>query len=315
MKRGINVPSPLFRDPIYDGATDPVVVWNKEERCWWMFYTQRRSSCITIGVSNIHGTKIGIACSKDGNKWLYRGTIPNLDFEPGHNTFWAPEVIFAEGEYHMYVSYITGIPVDWNYERHIIHYTSKDLWNWKYEQIIPLSSERVIDACVYEIGPHEYKMWYKDEDNQSHSYSAISQDLYNWKVLGEEVTDCAHEGTNVFELNGIKWMITDFWNGLAVYQSEDFTNWKRQDSNLLDLPGIRQEDTTIGHHADVVVYNNHAYIFYFVHPEFSKELCDNKTSVTTYRESRTCIQAAELKIKNGFLHCDRNEEFQFIWNE
>lgn len=28
-------PAPLYRDPVYDGVADPVVVWNKEDRSWW----------------------------------------------------------------------------------------------------------------------------------------------------------------------------------------------------------------------------------------------------------------------------------------
>lgn len=305
------LPAPLFRDPMYDGATDPVVIWNNEEMCWWMFYTQRRSSDISIGVSHIHGTKIGIATSKDAQKWLYRGTVPNLDFEPGLNTFWAPEVIFAEGMYHMYVSYITGVPTDWNYERHIIHYTAKDMWNWKFESVLELSSDRVIDACVYEVEPHLYKMWYKDEKNNSHTYSAVSRDLYNWEVLGAEITDCAHEGPNVFEFGGTKWMITDCWDGLAVYKSDDFTNWSRCEENILREPGTRIDDTTMGNHADILVHGEKAYIFYFVHPEFTKEMRNDRTTIITYKEARASIQIAELKVENGNMICDRNHEVYF----
>lgn len=29
-------PAPLFRDPVTDGAADPVIVWNREEKSWWM---------------------------------------------------------------------------------------------------------------------------------------------------------------------------------------------------------------------------------------------------------------------------------------
>jgi len=35
---------PLFRDPLYDGAADPVVVWNRRERKWFMLYTNRRAN-------------------------------------------------------------------------------------------------------------------------------------------------------------------------------------------------------------------------------------------------------------------------------
>ena len=42
-----------------------------------------------------------------------------------------------------------------------------------------------------------------------------------------EVADCGQEGPNVFELGGKILMISDFWNGLAVYTSEDYTHWTR----------------------------------------------------------------------------------------
>ncbi|MEY8745235.1 hypothetical protein AB9M62_38850 [Bacillales bacterium AN1005] len=44
--------APLFRDPIYDGAADPVVVWNHVEQAWWMIYTNRRA---TAGGPSSHG--------------------------------------------------------------------------------------------------------------------------------------------------------------------------------------------------------------------------------------------------------------------
>ena len=223
----ITLPSPLFRDPIHDCPTDPTVIWSEEENQWYLFYTQRRADAPAIGVSWVHGTKIGVASSADGNKWLYRGTLEGLDIERGHNTFWAPEIIRAEGAYHMYVSYITGIPTDWNYPRQMLHYVSDNLWDWRFLGRVELDSERVIDACVYEVEPGLYKMWYKDENRDSRTFAAISRDLHSWEVLGAEITDCAQEGPNVFELGGIKWMISDYWNGLAVYRSEDFTNWTR----------------------------------------------------------------------------------------
>ena len=162
----------------------------------------------------MHGTALGVATSRDGTKWLYRGTLEGLDIEPGHNTFWAPEIIEAEGLYHMYVSYITGIPNDWEYPRWMLHYTSTNLWDWRFEGRVDLDSERVIDACVYEIAPHTYKMWYKDEDKESRTYAAVSYDLYHWDAVGEEVADCGQEGPNVFELGGKIWMIRISGTGL-----------------------------------------------------------------------------------------------------
>ena len=89
-----------------------------------LFYTQRRANDPAVGVSWVHGTKIGVAESRDGAKWLYRGAL-DLEFERGHNTFWAPEILWAQGAYHMYVSYITGIPTDWEYPRRMLHYVSR----------------------------------------------------------------------------------------------------------------------------------------------------------------------------------------------
>lgn len=301
--------APLFRDPIYDAPTDPVVIWNNEQREWWMLYTQRRSAGITEGVSHIHGTAVGVASSKDGSRWLYRGTLPNLDFEIGHNTFWAPEVIFAEGEYHMYVTYITGIPVDWNRERHIVHYTSDDLWNWEYQGILQLSSEKVIDACVHMLLDGTYKMWYKDEAHGSHTYTAVSDDLYEWRVGGAEITDCPHEGPNVFEFGGKIWMITDEWNGLGVYESEDYAHWTRN-GVILREGGSREGDGVMGNHADVVVKDGEAYIFYFTHPFFPNEERLSGGTVDTAKKGRTCIQAARLAVRDGKLCCDRDEEFE-----
>ncbi len=31
-------PAPLFRDPVFDGAADPSLIWNDQERAWWVFY-------------------------------------------------------------------------------------------------------------------------------------------------------------------------------------------------------------------------------------------------------------------------------------
>lgn len=306
----IMIEAPLFRDPIYDAPTDPTVIWNNERREWWMFYTQRRASRNIVGVAHIHGSAIGIATSKDGSRWLYRGTLPNLDFEFGHNTFWAPEVIFAEGEYHMYVTYITGIPIDWNRERHIVHYTSDNLWDWTFQSILELSSDRVIDACVHQLPDGTYKMWYKDEAHGSFSYTAVSDDLYNWKAGGAEITDRHHEGPNVFEFKGKVWMITDEWNGLGVYESADYTNWTKNGVILRD-GGNRPCDGVMANHADVVVHGDEAYIFYFTHPYFRNEDRLSSGFVMGEEHGRTCIQAARLTVEDGKLCCNRDEDFDF----
>src|ERR1700755_2995738 len=67
---------PLFRDPVYDGAADPTLIWNPKVKKWWMFYTNRRANVPDLkGVTWVHGTPIGIAESADGGAtWKYVGT-------------------------------------------------------------------------------------------------------------------------------------------------------------------------------------------------------------------------------------------------
>lgn len=299
--------APLFRDPVFDGAADPAIIWNSREKEWWMFYTNRRAWSPNTGVAYVHGTDIGIAVSGDGKKtWIYRGTAQGLEFEWGRNTFWAPEVIEHEGVYHMYVSYVRGIPADWNCSRKIIHYTSSNLWEWEFQSILPLSSDRVIDACVIAMPDKSFKMWYKDEVHDSYTYTAYSRDLYHWQAGGAEITDCPHEGPNVFAFRGKYWMITDPWEGLGVYVSENAQSWKRC-ANILDTPGTREDDGAPGAHADVLVCGEHAYIFYFTHPEKNNPELEHAGDVLSeYRRNRSSIQVAELVVRDGELFCDRN---------
>ena len=178
------VKSPLFRDPMLDGATDPTLIFNRQTHEWWMFYTARRATAEGEGVAWVHGTDIGVASSKDGKSWLYRGVANGLNFEPGRNTYWAPEVIWHDGNYHMYVTYITGVPTAWVGDRRILHYTSKNLWDWEFKSVLTLSSNRVIDAGIYPLPNGDWRMWYKDEANHSHIYAADSSDLNKWTVKG-----------------------------------------------------------------------------------------------------------------------------------
>jgi hypothetical protein len=306
--------APLFRDPIHDGAADPTIIWNREEQSWWILYTNRRANVDGRGVGWVHGTEIGIASSSDGGQsWLYRGVLSGLEFERGRNTFWAPEVLWAEGVYHMYVSYVRGVPYDWSGDRRIVHMTSNNLWDWRLEEVLTLSSNRVIDACVARLPNGLWRMWYKDEANESHTYAADSPDLYHWTVVGSVITDCAHEGPNVFGLQGAWWMITDHWHGLGVYRSDDGERWVRQ-GDILDRPGQRRDDRALGHHADVLVQGERAYIFYFTHPEEHRTADRPRPGfedMVPYAARRTSLQAAQLVVRDGRLTCDRDEAFDF----
>lgn len=298
--------APLFRDPIHDGAADPVIIWNRAEQCWWMLYTNRRADAPGPGFTWIHGTDIGVASSADGGRrWLYRGTVRGLEFESGRNTFWAPEVIWHNGLYHMYLSYVRGVPTTWEWGRDIVHYTSENLWDWQFRSVLKLSSPRVIDACVYRLPDGRWRMLYKDENHDCASYAADSTDLYHWVVAGPVVSDCAHEGPNAFFWRGSWWLVTDFWRGLGVYRSDDGIVWTRQ-ANILDKPGTRPDDDGLGHHADVLVQGGRAFIFYFVHPKEKNE------AASDYDRRRSSLQVAELELVDGVLVCDRDKPFDFL---
>lgn len=299
--------APLFCDPIYNGATDPVLVYNRNAKEWWMIYTSRRATFEGPGFAWVHGSDLGVASSTDGGKsWVYRGILEGLDIEWGRNTFWAPEIVCVDGVYHMYVSYIQGVPTVWEgHKRIILHYMSQDMLNWSYRAPVALSSDRVIDACIYRMPNGRFRMWYKDEANGSVTYAADSSDLYNWEVVGPVLTHQAHEGPNVFRFQGYYWMIIDEWRGQGVFRSNDLEHWERN-GLILNNPGARLDDEGIGFHADVVVQEKEAYIFYFTHPG---RIGDWDT-VSSYASRRSSIQVARLEVVDGILVCDRDKPFE-----
>jgi len=298
-------PAPLYRDPVFDGAADPSLIWNDKERAWWVFYTNRRANAPDAqdGVRWCHGTDIGIASSTDGGRtWTYRGTAKGLEFEPGRNTFWAPCLVEHGRTYHMFVAYVRGVPADWSGDRHIVHYTSRNLVDWKHEGIVPLSSERVIDAFIHAKPSGGWRMWYKDEANKSHIYAADSEDLFKWAVAGPVVTGKAQEGAAVFWWQGSYWMLVDRWQGMGVLRSPDLATWTEQSGTILGVPGRRPDDGDIGRHGEVVVQGPDAYIFYFTHP-FGPKVH------TEPGKHRSSLQVARLEIKSGTLVCDRDAAF------
>ncbi|MDQ8184033.1 family 43 glycosylhydrolase [Pelagicoccus sp. SDUM812002] len=301
---------PLFRDPIFDGAADPVVIWNELRGRWWMFYTNRRANADELfGVQWVHGTHIGIAESKDqGASWerhsqaKINGLPPELQVEDP--THWAPEVIRGpDGSYHMYLTFVPGVFDNWGHPRVIVHLTSDDLENWNYQSTLSLVNEKVIDACVYQIGENHWRLWYNNELDGKSIYYADSTDLFNWEDKGKAVGDKSGEGPKVFNWKGYFWMITDVWSGLGVYRSDDALNWQRQEGkNLLETPGSGEDDGVIGGHPDVLVQGDRAYLFYFTHP--------GRTDLSLpdgYETRRSSIQVVELEFANGKLDADRDE--------
>ncbi len=296
---------PLYRDPIFDGAADPTVIWNPIEAAWWMIYTNRPIT-IETGLSWLFGSDLGVASSIDGGAtWQYRGIIEGLQFEWGRGTFWAPEIFAAEGRFHMYVSYIRGIPVEGPPPTmRIHHYTSHDLVDWQHRGPLELSSDRLIDACVIERPDGGYRMWWKDETTGSSTWSADSDDLSDWTVTGEVLrTPGGHEGPNVFDFGGWFWLIVDSWDGQLVYRSTDLESWEPDGVILagpIGQPHRRIDDAGPGLHADVLVSGGRAWIFYFTHPDRTGP------EHPTIRSRRSSIQVAELTVVDGHLVCDRD---------
>ena len=303
-------PSPLFCDPIFDGASDPTIIWNREEKQWWIIYTQRRSIAPQNGVAWVHGTALGVASSDDnGQTWIYRGTLNIEPTEHGQNTYWAPEVMWANGLYHMFVSYITGIPTTWDRPRHIQHYTSNDLWNWKYVSTLDMLGDKAIDACVHPMPKGGWRLYYKNETANSHTQYAESEDLYHWHYRGDATNDCPQEGPNVFELGGELFLIADIWDGLAVYKSIDGMHWLRQEKNIFSGAGMRNQDCNRAHHADVLSFGTHAYLFYFVNPTEHRDAYEENIGDDI---RRSVLQVALLVNQDGCLKTVRDEPFEFI---
>jgi sucrose-6-phosphate hydrolase SacC (GH32 family) len=300
-------PKPLYDDPVYHGAADPVIIYNKAEKKWWMFYTNRRASINDSTVQWVHGTRIGIAESKDGVKWNYVDTA-NIKYRPDSDyTFWAPDVIEHEGTYHMYLTYVPGTFKDWNHPRVIVHLISSDLRNWKYQSTLPLVNQKVIDACVLKLPEGGWRLWYNNEKEGKSIWYADSKDLYHWEDKGKAIA-ARGEGPKVFFWREKYWMIVDAWKGMEVYSSDDLLTWEKQASRILEEPGKGKDDQAIGGHCDVLVNDGHAYIYYFTHPGRSKASPAPRGS---FDDKRSVIQLAELKYSDGIITCDRNEELTF----
>jgi hypothetical protein len=311
-----DAPAPLFRDPVYDGAADPSMLWDREREQWWLCYTQRRATLDVPGVAWVHGTEIGVATSPDGRRFLYRGTL-DLDVEPGHNTYWAPEIFHHDGTYHLFVSYLPGVPRTWEGPRSIVHATSPDLQDWTVKQRLSLSSQKVIDPDVHRLPDGTWRLWYKDEVGGATINVADSDALETW-TPDENLTidDGGQEAPIVFEWRDYYWLMTDPHDpqtGLRVYRSPDAEEWTRQPYNLLEEAGVRPGDDYQGGHPDVFVVDDTPYLLYHVHQSGA----ENRYILKDGRARQTALQVAPLDIDeerggNGdatdgpWLSCDRD---------
>ena len=308
-------PGEVYRDPVYDGATDPTVVRAPEG--WWMFYTQRRAThpAPGPGVAWVHGSRIGVARSGDGDRWEYEGTLAPGDgsalaLTPGppplevDRTHWAPEVMHDGTRWRMYLTEIEGVPDRWEgHARHIVEYTSDDLRTWRRVGPATLDSDRVIDAAVRRCPDGRWRLWYKDEAAGSITKVAVSDDLTGWSAGGTAIEGRPHEGPFVIDLGGWWWMLTDEWRGLAVHRSTDAVAWERQDGLLLDEVGPPESGLQIGRHAMVVVDGEDAaWIYFFSHPWWDgSEIADASDDL----HRRSSVQRARLHVVDDVLVCVR----------
>jgi hypothetical protein len=298
---------PLFRDPVFDGAADPVLVYNPMRGRWWMFYTNRRATAEGLpGVSWVHGTRVGIAESPDGGaNWQYLGTA-DIELPPElgglEATHWAPDIVRADdGSWHMFLTVVPGVFTDWKHPRVIVQLTSTDLKTWRHAEKVPLAADKVIDASLARLPDGGWRLWYNNELDGKNTWYADSPDLRHWTDRGRALAQRG-EGPKVFHWRGAWWMVIDLWRGLGVYRSLDAQTWTRQDATLLEQPGRGADDAVMGGHADVVVSGDRAYVFYFTHP--GRQGPDAKKDGREQR--RSSIQVAELEEEGGVLRVDRD---------
>jgi hypothetical protein len=308
---GETTPAPLYRDPVFDGAADPVLVWNPRRGAWWMLYTQRRAKLDLPGVEWCHGTEIGVAESTDlGVTWRYRGTLA-LAAPDEERSFWAPDVVRADdGSWHLFVSYVPG-PAEthraWGGERHILQYVSRDLEQWEFLQRVPMPSDYCIDPTLVRRRDGSWRMWVKDEGHGSRTACVDSADLRAWFPASDPgVSELYGEAPKAFELGGWHWLLKDPDRGLDVYRSDDLESWTYQ-GRILDRPGRRNGDGAIGKHAEVVVGGGRATIVYFTHP-YGQDF-PWRDGVMPLAARVSAIQAAELEVVDGRLVCERDRPF------
>jgi hypothetical protein len=102
-------------------------------------------------------------------------------------------------------------------------------------------------------------------------------------------------------------MITDPWNGIALYNSKDATGWEFS-GTILNGIGRRTDDGAKGHHACVVPSGEYAYIFYHCNPEENVGPTSSWETIG-YRQRRSVIQVARLRLEKGKVVCDRDTPF------
>lgn len=305
---GLVAAKPLYRDPVYDGAADPTIVWNPLVKQWWMYYTDRRANVPGLsGVTWVHGTPIGIAESADGGAhWRFvrmaRFDLP-AEYGGTNVTCWAPDLTRApDGTWQMFLTVVPGIFENWNHPRYIVQLTSTDMVHWNHPRKLSLASDRVIDPSIEHMPDGTWRLYYNDERAGKSIKYAESPDLANWTDKGLAFKSRG-EGPKGFRWHGKFWVIIDEWKGLGVFRSDDASHWEKQPDNLVAGAGKGPDDGVMGGHPDVVVSGDRAFLFYFTHP--GRRGPDAHKD--GYEQRRSSIQVVELHEKDGWLTCDRDQ--------
>ncbi|MYS84612.1 hypothetical protein [Embleya scabrispora] len=309
--------APLITDPVFDGVTDPTLVRDHATGQWWCVFAHRRANVRLSGspsIARCHGTPLGLASSTDqGASWLYRGTL-DLPIEPGHNTFWGPTLVASDGTYHLFTTFIRGVPNDpaWDthgrpspWHRRIHHLSSTDMWHWQHHGPLELGTDHAVDPCVARTPDGSWSLWFKDEAAGGALRRVTGPDLMSWSPP-ETVLSTWHESPVVFRLGGFHWLIAESRNGLTSYRSTDALAWE-ETGPFVARTGIRPSDAGSVRSPDVVrVDDSTAYLVYYTqsgHDSFGDEVPTSSQS--------SVAQVALLRVENGGLTCDRDAPFEF----
>jgi hypothetical protein len=115
----------------------------------------------------------------------------SLEFERGKNTFGRLMLFYITGFTICLFSTQKGVANHWSGIAKMAHYTSDNLWDWKYEGYLKLE-DNVIDATLLQLPGGTWRMWYKWNNILRY---ANSDDLFNWTMHAEPaINDQAHEG-------------------------------------------------------------------------------------------------------------------------
>jgi hypothetical protein len=309
-----NTPAPLFRDPVFDGAADPSLVWHGLEKAWYIFYTQRRANQELPGVAWAFGTRIGIARSTDrGRTWTYVGTAEGMSRGMKEETFWAPHVFEDNGTFHMFVTFIPLIAERFGGGTpQILHYTSRNLVQWEFSDEVDVGSDKIIDPGLVKLRDGRWLMVFRDDRQKSMTAKVTSTDLKNWTRIEDLTGQGRHEAPVVLFWKDKFWLFIDEWKGIAVYQSDDGIQYARNNL-ILDRPGNRPDDGYFGSHPGVALAGDRAFIFYHCHAgkTIGTEVPPKDQNRPEYK--RSSLQVAELELRDGKIVCERDKPDPGRW--